>query len=52
MTIVSTDLGGVELSAWARCCPNDQPRREVGRFIALLRLARTLRPLGYRLEKI
>ena len=52
MTIASTDLDGIEVLAYARCCPRDNPSRAKGRFIALLRLARALRPLGYRLEKV
>jgi hypothetical protein len=53
MTVAQVDLGSnTTMVSWARCCPKDQPSRAAGRFIALLRLARALRPLGYRLEKV
>ena len=53
MTMAHVDLGsGAAVASWSRCCPRDNPSRAVGRFIALLRLARALRPLGYRLEKV
>jgi len=52
MTVASANLGTTEIRTIARCCPKDQPSRATGRFIALLRLARVLRPLGYKLEKV
>lgn len=45
---VQTETGMV--AATARCCKKDQPQRATGRFIALLRLARTLKTLGMKLE--
>jgi hypothetical protein len=52
MTVAHVDLApNAAVAAWSRCCPKDQPSRETGRFIALLRLARALRPLGYRLGR-
>jgi len=52
MTVASARFEDGEISAVARCCKRDQPSREVGRFIALLRLARTLRRMGYRMERV
>jgi len=51
MTVARVDLGYVELTTTARCCPRDQPRRSAGRFIALLRLARALKTMGLKMEK-
>lgn len=50
MTLASVDLGDCTMSSIARCCPKDQPTRAAGRFIALLRLARALRRMGWKLE--
>ena len=52
LTTVSADLNGIVVSAHARCCPKDHPSRAKGRFIALLRLARFIRPMGYKLQSV
>jgi hypothetical protein len=51
MTVASARFEDGEVAAVARCCKRDQPSREVGRFIALLRLARTLKRMGYRIVR-
>ena len=52
LTIASVELNGVTVTAHAMCRHDDQPRRKVGRFIALLRLARGLKSMGLRLESV
>jgi len=52
MTMARVDLGGCTVSTVARCCPRDQPSRAIGRFLALLRLGRALRKLGWELEAV
>ena len=53
LTYIRAEVGDGEVTAWARCHPvkDRQSSREKGRFIALLRLARALKKLGWRLEK-
>jgi len=51
MTLAQTWIDNEPIWAVARCCPKDQPSRAKGRFLALLRLARTLKKMGYRLER-
>jgi hypothetical protein len=53
LTVFSAELpDGLEITASARCYPGDRPKKEKGRFIALLRLARALRAMGWRLERV
>jgi len=51
MTLAQTWINNELVETVARCCPKDQPSRAKGRFLALLRLARTLKKMGYRLER-
>ena len=51
MTVASARFEDGEIAAVSRCCKKDQPSREAGRFIALLRLGRTLKEMGYRFER-
>lgn len=50
MTYASVNFGTVEISAWARCCPKDQPTRAEGRAIVLERLGCALEQMGWELE--
>jgi len=50
LTYVSVLLPYMEISAWARCCPKDQPTRAEGRAIVLERLGCALEQMGWRLE--
>jgi len=34
------------------CCPKDTPTRATGRFIAFLRMARMLKQMGLKMEKV
>lgn len=51
LTYASVTVGNSAVQTCAMCCPRDNPSRRAGRFIALLRLARALRGMGYRLEQ-
>ncbi len=44
---VHLDNDRLTLTTRARCCPKDNPRRWVGRTIALMRMAGIVGPMGY-----
>lgn len=51
MTMVYANLPIGHLSTFAICRHDDQPTREKGRFIALLRMGRLLKSMGLRMER-
>jgi hypothetical protein len=51
ITMVYANLPQGYLSTFAVCCEKDQPTREKGRFIALLRMGRLLKSMGLRMER-
>ena len=50
ITAAYADVGHRMAQGMAYCCPKDTPSRARGRTIALGRLEKELRDLGYRLE--
>ena len=52
MTAASANVHGDLYLGTSACSPKDMPSREVGRFIALLRLARGLKADGLRMERV
>ena len=52
MTAATVALDDMFLTGFASCGPKDKPSREVGRFIALLRLARGLKEIGLTMERV
>lgn len=51
ITMIYANLPAGHLSTFAICRHNDQPSREKGRFIALLRMGRLLKSMGLKMEK-
>jgi len=51
MTMVRVSFPEAELATYAVCRANDQPSREKGRFIALLRMGRLLKSMGLKMER-
>ena len=52
MTMARIVFPSGELATYAVCCPKDQPTREAGRFISLLRMGRLLKSMGLRMERV
>ena len=52
MTMARVMFPSGELATYALCCPKDQPTREAGRFISLLRMGRLLKSMGLRRERV
>jgi hypothetical protein len=52
MSMVQVELPGGILTTYAVCRDNDQPSREKGRFIALLRMGRLLKSMGLKMERV
>ena len=50
ITVASAAIDYLLVQGLAHCCPKDTPSRARGRTIALGRLEKELRDLGYRLE--
>jgi len=51
MTMVYVEFPNSAIATYAVCRANDQPSREKGRFIALLRMARLLKSMGLKMER-
>lgn len=52
LTMASVNFPAGQLATFAACCPQDQPTRAAGRFIALLRLGRLLKSMGLKWERV